>query len=97
MERKIFWISLALAGLTPIRLKKVMEEIKDIEEIFSLSYEQLIKMKVPSKTAEKIVNWKKLPWEEEIKKIEKENVELITIEDENYPELLKQIHDPPYL
>ena len=97
MERKIFWVSLALAGLTPIRLKKVMEEIKDIEEIFSLSYEQLIKMKVPSKTAEKIVNWKKLPWEEEIKKSEKENVKLITIEDENYPELLKEIHDPPYL
>ncbi len=29
--------------------------------------------------------------------LEKENIELITIQDENYPELLRQIPSPPYL
>lgn len=96
-EEKILWIALNLTGISPLKFKKLIENCQDINNIFKLSLSDLTELEISEKVAKKIVEWEKLPWKEEIEYIENEGIKVITIKDKEYPELLKQIHDPPFL
>ncbi|MCX7916908.1 MAG: DNA-processing protein DprA [bacterium] len=97
MDKKIYWIALNLIGFSYIKLKRLLSELKDIEEIFTLDLKKLTELGVKKNIAEKIIKWENLPLKEEIEFIEKEGIKVITIEDPEYPEILKQIYDPPFL
>ncbi|HOK56170.1 MAG TPA: DNA-processing protein DprA [bacterium] len=97
MDEKIYWIALNLIGISYVKLKKLLEELKRVEEIFKLNTKKLIELGLSKNIAEKIERWEELPLEEEIKYIENEGINIITIDDKNYPSLLKEIYDPPFL
>ncbi|MCM8807098.1 MAG: DNA-processing protein DprA [Candidatus Omnitrophica bacterium] len=97
MNENIYWIALSLIGISPLKVKMLMERFKDIKEIFSLSVNDLVQLGITEKIAEKISKWENLPLEKEIDYIEKEGINVITIKDKNYPNLLKEIYDPPFL
>jgi len=97
MDKKIYWIALNLIGISYIKLKKILEELKNVEEIFKQDTKKLIELGLTKNIAEKIERWEELPIKEEIKYIESEGINILTINDPEYPVLLKEIYDPPFL
>jgi DNA processing protein len=97
MDKKIYWIALNLIGISYIKLKKVLEELNNVEEIFKQDTKKLIELGLTKNIAEKIERWEELPIKEEIKYIESEGINILTINDPEYPVLLKEIYDPPFL
>jgi len=96
-ENRKFWICSILAGLGPVRLKKLMELTGRIEKIFTLSRSELKDAGIPEKIAARIKEWERLPWRKELEFCERNGISNITLEDVSYPALLRQIFDPPVL
>ncbi len=83
--------------LGPVRVRALVEALGEPAGVFTASYEQLIRVKgVGSDLAQGILAQRELvdPLAEE-EKAAKLNARLVTYVDSDYPELLKQIHDPP--
>ena len=97
MEEKIYYIALNIIGLSPIKFKKIYSKVKNIKEIFYMKIDELILLGLSKEIAEKIINWEKLPLKEEIEFIKNEGINILTIDDPDYPSLLKEIYDPPFL
>ncbi|MGC8976317.1 MAG: DNA-processing protein DprA [Candidatus Ratteibacteria bacterium] len=97
MEDKIYWIALNLIGLSTLTVKKIIEKLKDIKEIFNLKIDEIVELGISKNTAEKIVRWENLPLKEEIDYIKNEGIGVLTLDDPSYPTLLKEIYDPPFL
>lgn len=76
------------------KLQELKNAAEGIENIFSLP-SGTIKNILPEHTALKLRNWKNIKWEKEIEEIEKNKINILTIEDDDYPHLLKQISSPP--
>lgn len=96
-ENKKFYLCSVLAGLGPVRLTKLLQVYGRIEKIFCLSVSELKDAGIPEKIAVKIERWEGLPWQKELEFCERKGISIITLEDKDYPELLKQIFDPPVL
>ncbi len=96
-DTKKFWICSILAGLGPVRMRKLLELSGNIEKIFTFSIPELKDAGVPEKIAARIFRWENLPWKKELEFCERNGISIITIEDPNYPALLKQTYDPPIL
>ncbi|MCG6913477.1 DNA-processing protein DprA [bacterium BMS3Abin03] len=95
---------LSVEGIGPGRIRSLLARFKTLESVFSSDYESLIKVeRISTNLAKRVVavrkNLKKTgEWlESEIIKLQKFNAKLITIWDEEYPELLKKIYDPPLI
>ncbi|HOL22907.1 MAG TPA: DNA-processing protein DprA [bacterium] len=96
-DNKKFWLCAVLAGMGYTGVKKLLQVCKGIEDIFNLSLKELKETGIPSKTAENIINWKNLPWYEEIEFCKKNGISLVSIEDPSYPVMLKEINSPPLI
>lgn len=98
LEEKKYWIWLSLIkNLGPKRKLKLLELYKTPERIYKLTKEELLKVDgIGEETAnniivsknEKIINY-------HIKYMQENNIDIIHIYEENYPQILKQIYDPP--
>lgn len=94
-ETKKFWVCALLAGLGPTGVKKLLEVYSSIDKIFNLSVKELREAGISVKTAENIVRWETLPYKEEIRFCEENNISIICLDDPLYPRLLKEIYNPP--
>ena len=99
MEDLKYWIWLSrLDNLTPKKLLELLKEFKEPKELFNKSKEELIKLGIKEKDAEKITNIEyKKNLEKYIEYMQKNEIELIKINDEDYPERLRKIYDPPVI
>lgn len=86
-----------LPGIGPARLNALLAFCGEPQEIFSTPQAALASVQgISESMAEKIVNWEKhIDLNRELELAKRGGVEIITREDEEYPELLSQIHDPP--
>lgn len=86
-----------IPGLGPVRIKALLDYFKDVEEILKADFKSLSKVPgIGELFANSIYKCKnKVNVEEELNKIQKDGAKIITLEDDNYPELLKNIFDPP--
>lgn len=86
-----------LSGIGPARLTALLAFCGEPEEIFRTPQEALASVQgISDSMAEKIVHWDKyIDLDHELELAGRGGVTIITQEDEDYPELLKQIHDPP--
>ena len=83
--------------LGPVRVRALVEALGEPAEVFTASYQDLIRVKgIGSELAQGIIAQREQvdPAAEEAKAA-KLNAHIITFVDGAYPELLKQIHDPP--
>ena len=78
-------------------MKNLLEKYKTPKQIWKQSKEELMKNdNIGEKIADEILNpCYRVGLEEEQKRMEQENINIITIQDEDYPEKLKPIYDPP--
>lgn len=92
-----YWISIIKTGVVgPTRFKKLRGYFSDMEKAFSASFEELIEAGIDAKAAEEFISKRKnISPDGEMEKMEKERINAITLNDKQYPSLLKEIYDAP--
>jgi DNA processing protein len=100
MESKYLLHYLALKevlGVGPVLYKRLIESFKTPEAVFAADEESLSEVEGISESAIKnILIFRNFdPAKQEIEKIEKEGVTVLTLNDPAYPKLLLSIYDPP--
>ena len=98
LEEKKYWIWLSLIrNLGPKRKLKLLELYQNPEKIYKLPKEELLKIEgIGEETAKNIIlskNEKLLDYH--IKYMKENNIDIIHIYEESYPQILKKIYDPP--
>lgn len=86
----------SIDGLGPIRLKRVLDHFKDPKAVWLASLNDLRNLGLPRSVIENLSKAKAtLDVEKYVEDVLKGGIKVLTIFDENYPGLLKQIYDPP--
>jgi DNA processing protein len=84
-------------GIGPVRVRQLLEHFAEPAAILAASSAHL--QKVPGigpETAASIASWEKnIDLRGELERIEKFGCQIVVQTDDNYPELLRQIYDPP--
>ena len=98
LEEKRYWIWLSLIkNLGPKRKLKLLELYQNPEKIYKLTKEELLKIEgIGEETIKNIIlskNEKLLYYH--IKYMKENNIDIIHIYEESYPQILKEIYDPP--
>lgn len=100
MEKENYWIWLSrIEGLGPIKMKELLETYHTPERIWSLTKEELMKIKgIGEKMADQIA---KVEYRQNLKQyvdyMKQYGIGIITIFDDDYPESLKHIYDTPII
>jgi DNA processing protein len=86
-----------IEGVGPVRARQLLEHFADPPAILSASNAQLQRVGgIGPETAAAIAGWEKnVDLKGELQRIENFGCHVVVQSDENYPELLKQIYDPP--
>lgn len=85
-------------GLGPIRLKNLLDFFKDPKIIWETSEKQILEKGIPQSVIENLkIARKTLDPEKYVEDIKKFGIKWMTIFDEAYPKLLKEIYDPPLI
>jgi len=81
----------------PVRVRQLLEYFGDAPAILAASRQQLLHVRnIGDEVADAIASWgKTIDLAAELKRIEEFGCRIVTQEDEEYPELLRQIYDPP--
>lgn len=98
IDKLRYWLALKFTpGIGNMLYKRLIEHFRSAERVFSSSADELEQVEGIGKNLAKVIL--RYDWEKQVKKelslIEKENVRVITILDDLYPENLKKIYDPP--
>lgn len=91
------WVRLNIAeGLGIARKLELLRMVKTPEAVFEMSRKEWIGLGLKQSQADSLLNADKLRESAEIIKLaEKKGIRIIPLDDEEYPELLRYIHDPP--
>lgn len=86
-----------IEGVGPVRARQLLEHFAEPAAILGASTAQLQRVAgIGPETAAAIAGWEKnIDLKGEMERIEKYGCHVVIQSDENYPELLKQIYDPP--
>jgi DNA processing protein len=98
MESREALVALNLIdGIGPVRARSLLEHFGDAPTILRASRARLLQVRnIGEETAEAIVQWEKtIELAAELKRIEEFGCQILTQSDAEYPELLRQIYDPP--
>ena len=81
----------------PVRVRQLLEHFGEASKILSASRQQLLHVRgIGEETAESIVSWEKsVDLNSELKRIADFSCEIVIQTDSHYPELLREIYDPP--
>lgn len=87
-----------IPGIGPQKIKILMNYFGDGEKIWQSDFEELMKSGLGEKLSQNIVKERiKISPQEEWEKLQKENIKVISIDDSEFPKLLKEIPSAPYL
>lgn len=85
-----------IPSLGPAKLKRLLDYFKIEENIWHASFSELQKAKIDNQTIEEIIHKRKeINPEKEWGILATENIKVLSILDEEYPKILKNIHTPP--
>src|SRR5687767_9338435 len=88
-----------ISNVGPVRYRRLLDVFGDAPSILTAPKQKLLRVEsVSEATAESIATWESsIDLAGELKRIQEFNCQVLTQEDENYPELLRQIYDPPLI
>jgi len=98
LEKKKYWIWLSLIPtLGQKKKEKLLKIYKDPETIYKLKEKELLQIKgIGGKTIKSILDTKaKDSIQKHIEYMKENKIDIISIYDKEYPQLLKKIYDPP--
>jgi DNA processing protein len=86
-----------IEGVGPVRVRQLLEHFGEAPAILAASQHELTRVRgIGADTAEAIAKWEKnVDLKGELKRISDFGCHILIQSDEDYPELLKQIYDPP--
>ncbi len=97
-ETKYFNAFNLIDGLGPIAFKKLLAHFNSLEEAWSIEINQFRQAGLENFVIEQIKKQRpQINPSEQMERLTKEGIDLITILDKNYPKLLKEIYSPPAL
>ncbi len=80
----------------PVSLSKLKRYFQTTEDAFQANSDQLIKAGINEKVANEFIQERKeINLDQILEKLNKENIKIITPNDDKYPKLLSEIFDPP--
>lgn len=83
-------------GLGPIRLKSLLDNFNDPKEVWEMDVKEIKRAGIPENVVLKLQETRKtLDPDKYLEDLEKAGIKYMTIFDEDYPKLLKEIYDPP--
>jgi DNA processing protein len=96
-KTKLGWMALALTpGMGALRIKKAMERLGTGSRVFEASLTELEGVGMPALSAQFVADGRALAVaEDEMKRVAEAGGSVVTFEDEEYPERLREIYDPP--
>lgn len=88
-----------LPKIGPVRVRRLLEIFESPERVLASSRSDLRRVEgIGAEMADQIAGWENhIDLEEEKRRIAEHDVTLLTLDDDNYPPLLRNIHDPPFL
>ncbi len=98
MEDLSSWLTLlAIPGIGPSRFQALVEKFGSPKGVLDASVKQLMQLpRMDEKTALAIKNYRDQSYiKKQLAGIQKHQVQMVGFQDPEYPELLRQIHDPP--
>src|SRR5688572_3754239 len=98
MESREAFVALnMIEHVGPVRVRQLLQSFGDAVSILKASKQQLLRVHgIGEDTAEAIASWEKnVDLASELKRCEEFDCHVVTQEDAGYPELLRQIYDPP--
>lgn len=83
--------------ITVKRYQQLLAAFSSLDEVWQAEFDELIKTGIDEKIIHEFLIWREKLDEEKIYKIlEQEKIQCFTLNDKNYPTLLKEIYDPPF-
>jgi DNA processing protein len=98
MDRRTAFVALnLLSGIGPIRVNQLLSVFGEPEDVLAAPAGELARVPgIGSKLAGELANWRQqCDLEGELEMMERAGVEVLIRDDEDYPPLLQEIHDPP--
>ena len=98
LEKKKYWIWLSLiSNLGNKKKQELLKEYKNPEKIYNLEETELLKVrKIGEKTIKNILDKNiRKNMGKHVEYMQKNNIDIISIYDKEYPQKLKEIYDPP--
>ena len=87
-----------IPGVGPQKMKMLLSFFGEPEKIWNAKLEELVASKVGEKLAERIIlERNSINPDAEWERLERENIKIITLNCLDYPCLLKESHNPPYI
>lgn len=95
-ERDALILLNSVKGLGPVRIKTLLSRFGTPQDIFGVSLLSLREAGLSETVAQALLQAPDLfPLQRELEWVRKQGVQVVTFLEENYPKLLKEIHDPP--
>jgi DNA processing protein len=97
MDQKAYWIGFnKIRGIGAVRFQQLLSFFGTLEIAWSAPYESLRQAGLGEKVTNSFIETRRmLDLETEIEKISKLGIQVLTLQDENYPRRLKEIDQPP--
>ncbi|MEM1441270.1 MAG: DNA-processing protein DprA [Verrucomicrobiota bacterium] len=100
MDSKEAFLALnLLPGIGPVRVRRMLEYFQVPEKLLAASESDLCEVPgIGKEMASLIHHWEQhIDLPEEIRRMETHDIYAITLDDDEYPSALREIHDPPFL
>ena len=96
-QNRLAWVALTLTpGLGPKRILRAAKTLADLSCLFRLSLTELESLNFPAAAAQFLFTGKaRTEAERELVRVGEQKGQILTFEDEDYPEQLREIFDPP--
>ena len=96
-QNRLAWVALTLTpGLGPKRILRAAKALPDLSSLFRLSLTELESFNFPAPAAQFLFTGKaRTEAERELVRIGEQKGKILTFEEEDYPEQLREIFDPP--
>ncbi|MDX6463414.1 MAG: processing protein [Acidobacteriaceae bacterium] len=96
-QNRLAWVALSLTpGLGPKRILRAAKTLHDLSSLFRLSLTELESLNFPAPAAQFLFTGKaRSEAERELVRVVEQKGQILTFEDQDYPEQLREIFDPP--
>jgi predicted Rossmann fold nucleotide-binding protein DprA/Smf involved in DNA uptake len=94
---QLLWLALALtSGLGPTRARRLVEFLGSVESVFNASLTELEAAGLPAQSAQSIGTGRSIELaHDEAAKAGANGIQIVAMDDAEYPSRLRQIYDPP--
>lgn len=98
MDERSYWLGFSLfSGIGPGRFTKLLTHFGSAKNAWEAHETDLVTILKPALTKSFLAFRKEFSFEDYLKKMHKANVSFLTLEDKQYPQLLKTIKNPPFV